>query len=138
MLDVDLAVPTHAEVAGAVGAAVGAVRQRVMITVTQPTEGKFRGICRKARQILELWTKHWTKPVKRPNSWLHPALSAGANAVEVEITEQIKMVPLASNKDLFIEATIQAAATGTRNSRAASKNVLLHGIVLYGKGFKRP
>ena len=41
-LDVDLTVPIHAEVAGAVGAAVGSVRQRVMIPVTQPTEGKFR------------------------------------------------------------------------------------------------
>ena len=29
------------------------------------------------------------------------------------MTEQIKLVPLASNKDMFIEATIQAAATGT-------------------------
>ena len=41
------------------------------------------------------------------------AVKAGATAVEVEMTEQIKLVPLASNKDMFIEATIQAAATGT-------------------------
>ena len=41
------------------------------------------------------------------------ALSAGATTVTIEMTEDIKLVPLASNKDMFIEATIQAAATGT-------------------------
>ncbi|MEC7049858.1 MAG: hydantoinase/oxoprolinase family protein, partial [Pseudomonadota bacterium] len=41
-MGVDLTVPDHAEVAGAVGAAAGSVRQRVMISVTQPSEGRFR------------------------------------------------------------------------------------------------
>ena len=41
-MGVDLTVPDHAEVAGAVGAAPGSVSQRVMISVTQPSEGRFR------------------------------------------------------------------------------------------------
>ena len=40
------------------------------------------------------------------------ALSAGATAIKVNIAEQIKLVPLGSNSDIFIEANIQAAATG--------------------------
>jgi len=36
-MGVELTVPDHAEVAGAVGAAAGSVRQRVMISVTQPS-----------------------------------------------------------------------------------------------------
>ena len=42
LLGVELIVPEHADVAGAVGAAAGSVRQRVMVTVTQPNEGRFR------------------------------------------------------------------------------------------------
>jgi hypothetical protein len=41
------------------------------------------------------------------------AKSAGATAIDIKMTENIKLVPLDSNKDLFIEATIQAAAKGT-------------------------
>ena len=41
-MGVELTVPDHAEVAGAVGAAAGSVRQRVMISVTQPSEGRYR------------------------------------------------------------------------------------------------
>ena len=39
---VAVSVPEHADVAGAVGAAVGSVRQRVMISITAPADGRFR------------------------------------------------------------------------------------------------
>ena len=111
LLDIDLAVPTHAKVAGAVGAAVGSVRQRVMITVTQPTEGKFRVHLPQGPAdfgIMELdKARNAAKELATSR-----ALSAGANAVNVETTEQIKLVPLAPNKEMFLEATIQAAASG--------------------------
>ena len=113
LLDIDLTVPKHAEVAGAVGAAVGSIRQRVMITVTQPTEGKFRvhlphgpadfGIMDEALDKAREAAKELAKS---------RALSAGATAIKVNIAEQIKLVPLGSNSDIFIEANIQAAATG--------------------------
>jgi hypothetical protein len=38
---VALTVPDNADVAGAVGAAAGSVRQRVMVSITQPAETKF-------------------------------------------------------------------------------------------------
>jgi hypothetical protein len=114
LLDIDLAVPTHAEVAGAVGAAVGSVRQRVMITVTQPTEGKFRVHLPQGPADFGVMDEALDKAGEAAKQLATSrALSAGATAVEVELTEQIKLVPLASNKDMFIEATIQAAATGT-------------------------
>ena len=42
MMGVAVSVPEHADVAGAVGAAVGSVRQRVMISITAPADGRFR------------------------------------------------------------------------------------------------
>ena len=75
LLDIDLTVPTHAEVAGAVGAAVGSVRQRVMITVTQPTEGKFRVHLPQGPADFDIMDEALdAKPAKRPRSWPHPAL----------------------------------------------------------------
>ena len=112
-LDVDLAVPIHAEVAGAIGAAVGSVRQRVMITVTQPTEGKFRVHLPQGPADFGIMDEALDKARKAAKELATSrALSAGANGVKVETTERIKLVPLAPNKDMFIEATIQAAATG--------------------------
>lgn len=114
LLDVALTVPSHAEVAGAVGAAVGSVRQRVMITVTQPADGKFRvhlpqgpadfGVMEEALENARMAAKQLAAT---------RAKSAGATAIDIKMTENIKLVPLDSNKDLFIEATIQAAANGT-------------------------
>tara|TARA_A100001015_G_scaffold33559_1_gene37220 strand:- start:5877 stop:6347 length:471 start_codon:yes stop_codon:yes gene_type:complete len=114
LLDVALTVPAHAEVAGAVGAAVGSVRQRVMITVTQSADGKFRvhlpqgpadfGVMEEALENARMAAKQLATT---------RAKSAGATAIDIKMTENIKLVPLYSNKDLFIEATIQAAANGT-------------------------
>ena len=42
LVGAELIVPPFSEVAGAVGAAAGSVRQRVMILVTQPKDGVFR------------------------------------------------------------------------------------------------
>jgi hypothetical protein len=114
LLDIDLAVPMHAEVAGAVGAAVGSVRQRVMITVTQPTEGKFRVHLPQGLADFGLMEDAMSKAREAAEELATSrALSAGAIAVKVEMTEQVKLVPLTSKKHLFIEATVQAAATGT-------------------------
>ena len=80
---------------------------------TQPHEGKFRvhlpqgpadfGIMDEALDKARDAAKQLAKS---------RAFSAGANAVTVELTEQIKLVPLTSNKNMFIEANVQAAATG--------------------------
>ena len=125
LLDSDLAVPSHAEVAGAVGAAVGSVRQRVMITVTQPTEGKFRVHLPQGPADFCIMDEALDKAHKAAKQLATSrALSAGATEVEVEMTEQIKLVPVASNKNIFIEAIIQAAAKGNPQKpwRHISKN----------------
>ena len=113
LLDIDLAIPNHAEVAGAVGAAVGSVHQRVMITITQPTEGKFRVHLPKGPADFDIMDEALDKARDAANELAKSrALSAGATAIKVNIAEQIKLVPLGSNSDIFIEANIQAAATG--------------------------
>ena len=114
LLDIDLAVPNHAEVAGAVGAAVGSIRQRVMITVTQPTEGKFRVHLPSGPADFDNMDEALDAARNSARTLATSRASrAGAAAVKVEMTEEIKLVPLASKKDMFIEANIQAAATGT-------------------------
>jgi hypothetical protein len=40
------------------------------------------------------------------------AKSAGATKIDLHLEEDIKLVPLSSNKDLFIEALIYATAEG--------------------------
>lgn len=122
ILDTELTVPKNAEVAGAIGAAVGSVRQRVMITVTQPTEGKFRihlpqgpldfNVMRDALKTAQKAAKELAT---------ERAKSAGATSIEIKIIEDIKLVPLTSNKDLFVEATIQAEAIGTLHEAFRSK-----------------
>ena len=114
LLDIHLAVPTHAEVAGAIGAAVGSVRQRVIITVTQPTEGKFRVHLPQGPSDFDTMDEALDRARSVASQLATSrASSAGATNVSVEMTEDIKLVPLASNTEMFIEATIQAAATGT-------------------------
>ena len=104
---------SYAEAAGAVGAAVGCVRQRVMITVTQPTEGKFRVHLPQGPADFDILDDALDKAREAAKQLARSrALSAGATAVELEMTEQIKLVPVASNKDMFIEATIQVSAAG--------------------------
>ena len=89
------------EVAGAVGAAVGSVRQRVMITVTQPTEGKFRVHLPQGPADFGIMDEALDKARAAATQLATSrALSAGATAVTIEMTEDM-LVPLASNKDMF-------------------------------------
>ena len=114
LLDIDLAVPIHAEVAGAVGAAVGSVRQRVMISVTQPTEGRFRVHLPQGPVDFDIMDEALDQARTAAAQLAKSrARSAGATAVTIEMSEDIKLVPLASNKEMFVEANIQAAAAGT-------------------------
>ena len=123
VIGVELTVPNHADVAGAIGAAVGSVRQRVMISITQPVEAKFR--------------VHLPDgPVDRLN--LDDALSlaritatqlandrarhAGAQTVNVQLEEDIKLVPITSDTNLFIEAQIFATAEGSPTQKIYPKN----------------
>ena len=113
-MDIKLKVPNHADVAGAIGAAAGSVRQRVMISITQPAETKFRvhlpdGPVDKLSldDALSLARITASKLAK------DRAKRAGADTINIDLDEDIKVVPLSSNTDLFIEALIYATAQGS-------------------------
>jgi N-methylhydantoinase A/oxoprolinase/acetone carboxylase beta subunit len=113
LLGAELIVPEHADVAGAVGAAAGSVRQRVMITITQPTEGRFRIHLPDGPKDLK--DKEEALALARTTASelaTSRAEQAGAKKVELSLSEEINEVQLAENKTLFIEGVIQAQAVG--------------------------
>ena len=110
---VELTVPDHAEVAGAVGAAAGSVRQRVMISVTQPSEGRYRVHLPGGPRDLGVMDEALASAREVAGQLAEErARKAGATSVSIEISEDIKLVPLGGGKELFIEALVQATANG--------------------------
>ena len=112
-MGVELTVPDHAEVAGAVGAAAGSVRQRVMISVTQPSEGRYRVHLPGGPRDLGVMDEALASAREVAGQLAEErARKAGATSVSIEISEDIKLVPLDGGKELFIEALVQATADG--------------------------
>ena len=112
-MGVELTVPDHAEVAGAVGAAAGSVRQRVMISVTQPSEGRYRVHLPGGPRDLGVMDEALASAREVAGQLAEErARKAGATSVSIEISEEIKLVPLGGGKELFIEALVQATANG--------------------------
>ena len=112
-IGVELTVPDHAEVAGAVGAAAGSVRQRVMISVTQPSEGRYRVHLPGGPRDLGVMDEALASAREVAGQLAEErARKAGATSVSIEISEDIKLVPLGGGKELFIEALVQATANG--------------------------
>ena len=112
-MGVELTVPDHAEVAGAVGAAAGSVRQRVMISVTQPSEGLYRVHLPGGPRDLGVMDEALASAREVAGQLAEErARKAGATSVSIEISEDIKIVPLGGGKELFIEALVQATADG--------------------------
>ena len=112
-MGVELTVPDHAEVAGAVGAAAGSVRQRVMISVTQPSEGRYRVHLPGGPRDLGVMDEALASAREVAGQLAEErARKAGATSVSIEISEDIKLVPLGGGKELFIEALVQAIANG--------------------------
>ena len=112
-MGVELTVPDHAEVAGAVGAAAGSVRQRVMISVTQPSEGRYRVHLPGGPRDLGVMDEALASAREVAGQLAEErARKAGATSVSIKISEDIKLVPLGGGKELFIEALVQATADG--------------------------
>ena len=114
LLGAELIVPPFSEVAGAVGAAAGSVRQRVMILVTQPKDGVFRihlpdGLQDRSDlgDALALARTAATEMATRR------ATAAGAGQIETTLSEAIDQIQLTADKSLFLQAAITADATGT-------------------------
>ena len=113
LLGVEVAVPEHADVAGAVGAAIGSVRQRVMISISQPSEGKFRVHIPDGPVDFAERDKALDKARDTARRLATTrAENAGARHIDVTLSEEIKEVYLSANKTLFIEAFIYATAEG--------------------------
>ena len=112
-MGVDLTVPDHAEVAGAVGAAAGSVRQRVMISVTQPSEGRFRIHLPDGPRDVGVMEDALAAARDAAAALAESrATKAGASSVSVTLEEDVKLVPLDADRDMFIEALIYATADG--------------------------
>jgi len=117
LLGADLIVPEHADVAGAVGAAAGSVRQRVMITVTQPNEGRFRIHLPEGPQDVKSQEEALMLATQAAEDMARKrAESAGAKSVEITTSSQIKEVDLGDGKTLFMEGLIQTQAVGLPTS----------------------
>ncbi len=113
LMGIDLTVPDHADVAGAVGAAAGTVRQRVVISVTQPAEGRFRvHLPDGPKDLGEMEAALDLARDAAKNLATARATKAGAHQVNVALQEDIKLVPISSERDMFIEALIYATADG--------------------------
>ena len=113
LLGAELIVPEHADVAGAVGAAAGSVRQRVIVTITQPAEGRFRVHLPDGPKDLQ--DKEEALALARQTAQQLAKMraeQAGAKQISLNVSEELKEVPLAENKLLFIEGIIQAQAIG--------------------------
>ena len=110
----NLIVPEDADVAGAVGAAAGSIRQRSSITVTMPSDGIYRVHLLSGPMdfnSMDAALNHAEECAK--DDAKQKAETAGANGIVVSSDRKVKIVQLSPDKTLFIEATISGLATGT-------------------------
>ena len=111
----ELVVPEDADVAGAVGAAAGSIRQRSSITVTMPSDGTYRVHLLSGPMdfnSMDAALNHAEECAKEDAQ--EKAETAGAKGIVVSSDRKVKIVQLSADKTLFIEATISGLATGTQ------------------------
>ena len=115
-LNTKLNIPKYAEVAGAIGAAIGNIHQQSSITITQPQEGVFRvhlieGIkdFKSLEEALES-TRYEAQKLSKQR-----AIKAGAKKLKTTVFEKIEMAEISNKKKLFIEAVITAKTIGNAN-----------------------
>jgi N-methylhydantoinase A/oxoprolinase/acetone carboxylase beta subunit len=112
VLNADMRLPEHAEVANAIGAVVGRVTVRKSATVTAPSAGTFRVHLAdgpqdfsKSEQALDE-IEAWLKTAAQQD-----AREAGAQGVRVTTTRDIKTANV-EGQTVFIEATVVVEASG--------------------------
>lgn len=124
-LQMPLLIPAHAEVANAVGAALGQVRQRARITVSHAVRGLYRVFAPSGPQDFTTLPSAIAYAQTEASVLARAqALAAGAQHCEV----QLEPVPHALHNDidgdLFLECHVGATAVGpphTRSSQAANR-----------------
>lgn len=113
LLDIELHMPRHAEVANAYGAVLGAVVQQVRITVTQPVTGRFHVFYKDTPfRFDNLNDAQDAARELAVNEARELAESAGAGFVEVRLHEEHNHVKHDIDGELFISSSISAIATG--------------------------
>ena len=116
MLAVELHLPPNAEIANAVGAALGAVVQISHITVTQPEFGVFYLFHNEQPMTFEKLEPALEKAVEiARREATEMAESAGATAIETRIKQEDNHIRHDIDGELFVSATITAVATGRPN-----------------------
>lgn len=105
-------VPTHADVANAVGAAVAPVRITKQITVTAPRRGSYRAhwgddppVWHSLDEARDWATAQATEAVRAE------ADAAGASDAAITVDFQTRTAP-SNGRELFVEATLRVTATG--------------------------
>jgi hypothetical protein len=113
-LGAELLLPTGAEVANAIGAAVAGIRQKVQLVVTSPGQGVFRvhlptGIrdFRSADEAI-VHAKETAGSLA-----LDRAERAGSRMPKIDIAVDDRRVPDFGGSEVFVEAIVTATATGT-------------------------
>ncbi len=116
-LDTSLIIPEFAEVAGAIGAAIGSICQQSSLTITQTQESIFRvhstnGV--KDFKSLNEAVDFGKEEVRNLSE--RKAIKAGAKRPKTTIFEKIETVEIGNGKSLFIEGTITAKTSENVNN----------------------
>ncbi|NDA08800.1 MAG: hydantoinase/oxoprolinase family protein, partial [Alphaproteobacteria bacterium] len=114
VLGAELIVPSDADVAGAVGAAAGSIRQRATITVTQPSDGTFRVHLNQGPKDFQSMDAalNFAEDAALEEAE-KKAAAAGARKISLSADRRVNLVELGGDKTLFIEAQIHGLANGS-------------------------
>ena len=113
VLGAELVVPDHADVAGAVGAAAGAVRQRVLVLVTQPSDGVFRVHLPDGPKDMKTQDEAITlaRAAAEAGAKTRAGAAGATGDVQLNVQEAIDDVPVGPDKTLFLQAVVTAEAS---------------------------
>jgi len=115
-LNTRLNIPKYAEVAGAIGAAIGNIHQQSSITITQPQEGVFRvHLIEGIKDFKSLEEALESAKYEAQNLSKQRAIKAGAKKLKTTVFEKIEIAEISNKKKLFIEAVVTAKTIGNAN-----------------------
>ena len=111
-LKCEMILPSHAEVANAIGAVAGRVTMRASGSITNPSEGLYRvhlgdGVLDFIEEQEALLTLERTLCQSAKSA----ARSAGADDVELYVSREIRKANVES-REMFVEAEVHVVATG--------------------------
>jgi N-methylhydantoinase A/oxoprolinase/acetone carboxylase beta subunit len=116
-LNTSLVIPEYAEVAGAIGAAIGSIHQHSSITITQPQEGVFRVHLTTGIEDFQMLDEAIERAKQAATIVSEQkAAKAGATKTYTTLFEHIQRADLGAGKSLFIEAVITAKTAGSTTS----------------------